>query len=156
MKKLIALGLVLVCVLGLVGCGQQGHQNPTNPTQNNKESISTDNQTESEQNTEPEIEKTYISIADFSYTEDKAIYTEGKPGVKTSGFVNTTETEITFENVAEHAMNECTIEYNSAIIYLDTAECVWKVNFFNYGTVGGDQTVYMDYDGKTVLIVYGE
>ena len=97
-----------------------------------------------------------IAIPNFSYAEDAAIYLECEPGVKTSGFVNTTETEITFENVAERAKNECTVEYNSVTTYFDTDECVWKVHFCTDGMVGGDQSVYLDCDGKTLLIVYGE
>ena len=76
--------------------------------------------------------------------------------MKTSGFVNTFETEITFENVVEHAKNECTIKYDSIEVRLDPTECVWFVLFYTHGVLGSSQTVYMDYDGKTVLIVYGE
>lgn len=97
-----------------------------------------------------------IAIPNFSYAEDMAIYVEGEPGVKTSGFVNTTEAEITFENVAEHAKNECTIEYDSVTTYFDTDKCVWKVHFYTDAMAGGDQSVYLDCDGRTILIVYGE
>ena len=95
-----------------------------------------------------------IAIPNFSYTEDTAIYVEGEPGVKTSGFVNTTE--ITFENVTERAKNECTIEYVSVTVYFDTDECVWKVHFYTDVMAGGGQSVYLDCDGKTISIVYGE
>ena len=156
MKKLIALVLSLVCVLSLIGCEQQGQQNATTPPRNNEESSPTDSQPESEQNTELEIIETHISIPYFSYAEDSAIYVEGEPGVKTSGFVNTTKVDVDFNNVADVAKNECTIKWDSCTTYLDAAECIWKVVFYNEGTVGGDQTVYLDYDGKTVLIVYGE
>ena len=153
MKQLIALVLVFVCMLSLIGCAQQKQQDHlTNPTQNNKETT----QTESEQNTKLEIVEPNISIPDFSYAKDSAMYVGGEPGVKTSGFVNTTKVDVDFNNVAEVAKNECTIEWDSCTSYLDTAECIWKVVFYNEGTVGGDQTVYLDYDGKTVLIVYGE
>ena len=221
MKKYIALVLALVCVLGLVGCSQQGQQDIITPTQNNEEISQTDIQSEAEQKytyeelsempaeelldlfiqhglvinddlkasfTDEELQTLFkenfhlwhtgvsarshtmycdlaeqtkaifdkIAIPNFSYAEDMAIYVEGEPGVKTSGFVNTTETEITFENVAERAKNECTVEYNSVTTYFDTDECVWKVHFCTDGMVGGDQSVYLDCDGKTVLIVYGE
>ena len=46
MKKHIALLLALVCVLGLVGCSQQGQQDITTPTQNNEEISQTDIQSE--------------------------------------------------------------------------------------------------------------
>ena len=145
MKNLIVLGLTLVCVLSLIGCNQQSTTD---------QNIQTNNSTESGENTE--LVESHNSIPQFSYAEDTAIYVEGEPGVKTSGFVNTTETEITFENVAERAKNECTVEYDSVTTYFDTDECVWKVHFCTDGMVGGDQSVYLDCDGKTVLIVYGE
>ena len=49
MRKHIALLLALVCVLGLVGCSQQGQQDITTPTQNNEEISQTDTQSEGEQ-----------------------------------------------------------------------------------------------------------
>ena len=207
MRKHIALLLALVCVLGLVGCSQQGQQDIITPTQNNEEISQTDIQSEAEQKytyeelsempaeelldlfiQEEELQSLFkehfalwhsgvssmdytvymdlaeqtkaifdkLAIPNFSYAEDMAIYVEGEPGVKTSGFVNTTETEITFENVAECAKNECTVEYDRITTYFDTDECVWKVHFGTDGMVGGDQSVYLDCDGKTVLIVYGE
>lgn len=147
MKKLIVLVLALVCILCLIGCNQQSTTD---------QNIQANNSTESDENTELEIVESHNSISNFSYTEDREIFAEGEPGVKTSGFVNTTETEITFENVAERAKNECTIEYDTVTTYLDTDECVWKVHFYTNGMLGGDQIVYLDYDGKTVLVVYGE
>lgn len=98
----------------------------------------------------------HISMPDFSYAEESTIYVEGKPGVKTSGFVNTSETDITIENVAEYAENECTIEYDNVTTFFDPTECVWKVHFSTTGMLGGDQTIYMDRKGKTILVVYGE
>lgn len=145
MKNLIGSVLALVCVLSLIGCNQQSATD---------QNIQTNNSTESGENTE--LVEFHNSIPHFSYAEDAAIYVEGEPGVKTSGFVNTTETEIAFENVVERAKNECTVEYDSVTTYFDTDECVWKVHFCTDGMVGGDQSVYLDCDGKTVLIVYGE
>lgn len=221
MRKHIALLLALVCVLGLVGCSQQGQQDIITPTQNNEEISQTDIQSEAEQKytyeelskmpaeelldlfiqnglvisdelkqsyTEEELQSLFkehfalwhtgvssmdytvymdlaeqtkeifdkIAIPNFSYAEDAAIYLEGEPGVKTSGFVNTTETEITFENVAERAKGECTIEYDSVTTYFDPDKCVWKVHFYTDIMAGGGQSVYLDCDGKTILIVYGE
>lgn len=49
MRKHIALLLALVCVLGLVGCSQQGQQDIITPTQNNEEISQTDIQSEVEQ-----------------------------------------------------------------------------------------------------------
>ena len=142
MKNLIAVVLVLVCVLSFIGCNQQSTTD---------QNIQTNNATEFDENMELETVEPN-TIPDFSYTEDRKIYAEGDPGVKTSGF----EAEITFENVAQHAKNECTIEYDSIATYLDPNECVWKVHFYTNGTLGGDQNVYLDNTGKTLLIVYGE
>ena len=58
-----------------------------------------------------ETENNNDSINSFSYAEDCAIYIEGEPGVKTSGFVNTTETGVNRDNVTIIAKQECTIEY---------------------------------------------
>ena len=104
-----------------------------------------------------EIEIPYVSIADFSYAEDCRIYQDGEPGVKTSGFVNTAEAEILDMGDADRrAQNECTIEWDTAATYLDTAAGIWKVVFSSGKTPGSCQSVYLDYSGKTVLIVYGE
>ena len=155
MKKLIALVLSLVCVLSLIGCGQQGQQNATNPTRNNEESSPTDSQPESEQHTELEIVEPYVSEAEFSYAEERKLYSYISPSIQTSGFVNTSKVDLSFGNVEEHAKNECIIEYDSIRTYLDTAEGMWKVVFYTEGSSFETQTVYLDYDGVTVLIVFG-
>ena len=152
MKKLITLVLALVLALYLIGCAQQGQQDySTNPTQNNKDA----SQTESEQNTELEIVEPYASEAEFSYAEERKLYSDISPSIKTSGFVNTSKVDLSFGNVEEHAKNECIIEYDSIRTYLDTAECMWKVVFYTEGSSFETQTVYLDYDGITVLIVFG-
>ena len=98
----------------------------------------------------------HVSIPEFSFAKDSAAYKEGDPGVKTSGFVNTSEAKISsMHDADERAKKECTIEWNTARTYLDTAAGIWKV-VFSPGTPGNCQSVYLDYDGKTVLIVYGE
>ena len=168
MKKLIAFILCLACMTGLAGCNQQEQRqyffaakevetdDDHSAAQLETPSIYTEHETQMKIADEIEIVEAHISTPDFSYAEERAIYTGDTPGVKTSGFANTAETEITFENVAEHAGKECTIEYDRVATYLDPAECVWKVHFYTYGMSGSDQTVYLDYDGKTILIVYGE
>lgn len=146
MRKYIAFLFALVCVLGLAGCHQPAKQQVDPHTQ----PLSPASEMDVEADAPP------ISIPDFSYAEESAIYAESSPGIKASGFVNTSETKLTLENVAEHAKNECTVEYDSVSTYLDAVECVWKVHFYNSEMLGGDQTVYLDHDGKTLLIVYGE
>lgn len=134
MKKLTAFALAMVCTFSLMGCTQQ-------------------NKTE----TTLGVVEPYISIPEFSYEEVCKTYVDGMWGVKTSGFVNISETEINLDNVVERAKNECTIEWGEVSVYLDTAACIWRVHFSPGGmVVGGDQSVFLDYDGKTVLIVYGE
>ena len=96
-----------------------------------------------------------IFVQDFSYAKDSEVYTEGKPGVKTSGFLNTSEMEINADNVVERAKNECTIHWREVSVRRDTAAGIWLVVFGNHYP-GGSQSVYLDDHGKTVLIVYGE
>lgn len=94
---------------------------------------------------------------EFSYADDTATYTEEIAGVKHTGFKNTTELPVSSGTQAlERAKNECTVEYNDTHIYYDEETDVWKVLFCIRNTLGGDQSVYMDADGKTLMIVYGE
>lgn len=105
----------------------------------------------------PETADPYVSIPEFSFAEDRELYSEGEPGVKTSGFVNTSEIEITDIGDADtRAGNECTVQWDTVRTYHDTAAGIWKVVFSTEGTLGGCQSVYLDDHGKTVLIVYGE
>lgn len=103
----------------------------------------------------PEVVEPLVTIAEFSFEEERELYSYISPSIKTSGFVNTSKVEINHGNVETHAKNECDIEFDSVRTYLDTAECMWKVEFYNEGYPLESQTVYLDYDGKTVLIVYG-
>lgn len=139
MKKIAAIILCLVFVLSLIACETKTEQT---------EKPSVDLQSETEKNND--------SIPGFSYAEDCAIYVDGEPGVKTSGFVNTTETDVDRDNVTVIAKRECTIEYDTSGVYYDTNAEIWKVDFFTEGMDGGCQTVYLDSNGKTVLVVYGE
>lgn len=127
MRTYIAWALAWIFAFGLVGCTQQ-----------------------------EQLQQDETGLESFSYAEESAGYAEGEPGVKTTGFANASETEITIENAAEHAKNECTVEYDSVATWFDPDECVWKVQFYTSGMSGGDQTVYLDDTGKTLLIVYGE
>ena len=95
--------------------------------------------------------------AEFSYAEVLETYHENDPGVKNSGFHNASLVAIeTLSDVLRLAKNECTVEYDTADISYDSTACVWQVVFYKSGTVGGDQTVYMDCTGATCLVVYGE
>lgn len=94
---------------------------------------------------------------EFSYANAVATYTEGSPGVKHTGFKNTTEYPVSCGTQAlERAKTECTIKYNDTRVYYDAESNVWMVLFYKRNTLGGCQSVYMDSDGKTLMIVYGE
>ena len=96
-------------------------------------------------------------IPSFTYSKVTEIYREGEPGVKTSGFVNTEEVPIySAKDAIKQAAKECTVKYDTATCSLDSDADIWKVSFYRMGTLGGGQDVFLGYDGKTVLIVYGE
>ena len=96
--------------------------------------------------------------SDDSYQLLAEKYPEDMPGVKRDGFVNTTKVKISSEEDAlERAKNECTIKWKSAETSFDSVSKIWTVVFFEgMNVAGGCQSVYMDENGKTVLIVYGE
>ena len=83
-----------------------------------------------------------------------------------SGFVNNERAEINnAEQAVELAKKECTVAYNSINVAFDAEEKIYRVNFSIGSTVvngqtvytlGGDQSVYIDQNGVTKLIVYGE
>lgn len=86
----------------------------------------------------------------FSYMYDLSVYGEK---TKTENFVNTAVSPVTNEAEAiERAKSECTIGYDNVEAYYDKAESMWKVVF----TGENAQSVYMNTDGVTTLIVYGK
>ncbi len=97
------------------------------------------------------------SIGGFSFADESKTYKEGEPGVKTTGFRNTTANPVADSNeAAERAKNECTIGYDTVSVLHDGWDDVWSITFYTRGTLGGTQTVYLDKNGITLLIVYGE
>lgn len=147
MKRAITLCLALVFVLSMVGC----------KTGKNK-SIDIRNEylsgTESRNFTENQSEE---PLQNFSYEKDSAIYKTGDPGVKTHEFVNVNTHLINNQNEAiQQAENERTIEYDTTAVCYDPVSDIWRVLFYTEGILGGCQTVYMDSNGITCLIVYGE
>lgn len=97
------------------------------------------------------------SIGGFSFADESKTYKEGEPGVKTTGFRNTAAKPVGNSNeAAERAKNECTIGYDTVSVLYDAWDDVWSVTFYTGGTLGGTQTVYLDKNGITLLIVYGE
>ena len=127
MEKLKVLFLILVFVFSLASCNNQS-----------------------------------IEAPEFSYEEESIKYTDNTAGIKHDGFNNTSKSTVkTVENAIERAKNECTVEWDTADVYYDCELNVWKVHFYTKGTdeiiqLGGDQCIYLDDNGKTLLIVYGE
>lgn len=93
----------------------------------------------------------------FSYRNDIAQLNGNQSGVISEEFENTKKTKVTNQKKAlQVAMFECTIEYTSTEVAYDRTEKIWKVTFWSSETAGGCQTVYLNRDGITQLIVYGE
>lgn len=97
------------------------------------------------------------AVKSFSFSAVKEVYKPSDPGVKTSGFKNMSKQTIADSaEAAERAKNECTIEYDTVTVLRDGWDYVWSVTFSTRGTLGGCQTVYLNDEGVTLLIVYGE
>jgi len=90
------------------------------------------------------------------------VYPEGSPGAKYTGFKNTVQYPITApEEAILLAQQECSINYSEIALAYDEGRAIWQVIFFpvsenGHITLGGDQSVYLDTNGITQLIVYGE
>lgn len=56
----------------------------------------------------------------------------------------------------EVAKAEVTVDYNETHVYYDKDEEVWEVNFSTKNTLGADQSVFLNTQGKTLLCVWGE
>ena len=85
--------------------------------------------------------------------------------MKLDGFVNTDVQEISNAKVKDfdtcnvglqRGKIECTVEWDSFEVSFDNEANVWMVSFYTEEILGGDQSVYLDSNGKTLLIVYGE
>lgn len=94
----------------------------------------------------------------FSYAEVTATFKTGDPGVKSEGFVNAESVPMSSRiwDVKTQALNECTIEYDAVTVNYDETAKVWEVTYSTANTLGNCQSVYMDENGVTLLIVYGE
>ena len=103
-----------------------------------------------------------ISCSTFSFDEILQAYPEGSPGAKYTGFKNTVQYPITApEEAILLAQQECSINYSEIALAYDEGRAIWQVIFFpvsenGHITLGGDQSVYLDTNGITQLIVYGE
>lgn len=98
-----------------------------------------------------------LMVRSFSYADVRAKHKDGEPGIKTDGFKNTIEHKIeTAEDALRLAKNEVSVSYDSTTVHFDNDEKVWKVEFWTQDQVGGDQTVYLNENGITLLRVSGE
>ena len=78
-------------------------------------------------------------------------------GVKRAGFVNTEELEIKdVDHAVELAKKECTVAYDTISVDYDAEAKVYRVCFGKENVPGGNQDVYINQQGVTELIVYGE
>lgn len=104
------------------------------------------------------VDKSEIDINSFSYNEAEKTYGNEKiPGVKLDGFKNTTEVEIMdYEDAIERAKIECVVEYNQIDVAYDEESEVWRISFCMENYDGGDQNVYLDNNGITLMSVCGE
>ncbi len=104
-----------------------------------------------------EIIKTNSNLKQFSYEAAADMYREGDAGVNTSDFSNKNASSIEDQHSAiRRAVLECTIQYNEVNVYYDSHTGMWMVLFSTTDVDGGCQSVYMDQNGITHLIVYGE
>lgn len=150
-KKYSFLISAFVLMLSLSACNQQAETLPS--------SLDEPNQNLSAN------EPAGQSSANFSYQEDAAIYKDGDPGVNPNEFVNVDIDPIESQDAAvERAKNECTIAYNTTSVYYDDHADMWRIDFLTaahsedgtWAAAGNCQSVYMNSDGITRLIVYGE
>lgn len=143
MKRLLLFLIVPVCMAAAAACNAQ-EKNPARdpaPSQTAPQTASGPGKI----------------IPPFSFAEDSREYTEGMPGVKTEGFVNTDEKKITGKpDAEERAKNECTVEWDTVETFYDSEAEIWEVHFCKHDYAGGGESVYLDKNGKTLLIVYGE
>ena len=95
-----------------------------------------------------------IEFGTFSYAEVRDRVDYSSHSVQTDGFVNTDEMD-DFHPV-ERAKAEVTVDYDLIQYFYDLEEDVWKVRFFKSNQAGGDETVYLNGRGVTLLICYGE
>ena len=97
-----------------------------------------------------------IEVGSFSYADD-CVYYKGDPGIKQSGFVNNEKIEITSaEQAIDIAEKECTVNYDTVDVAIDAETEIYRISFYKEGWLGGDQNIYINQDGITQMIIYGE
>ena len=93
----------------------------------------------------------------FSYEEDLQLYGNAL-STRTSGFVNTNLVPVaTKHQAAERARRECDTCYPELHVAYDEETGMWRVLFYlGKKVLGGGESIYLDDNGITKLIVYGE
>ena len=97
-------------------------------------------------------------IRKFSYAQTLEEYKIGDPGVKHESF-NNPAIEIEIESAIDaitRAEFELTIEYDTISVAYDETSDMWRVDFWTLDLDGNSQSVYVNGDGLTCYIVYGE
>ncbi len=97
-------------------------------------------------------------IGAFSYSQVLDEYKIGDPGVKHENFYNpAVEREDTNAiDAIIRARFDVTVEYDTISVSYDEVSDVWCVNFYTFNIPGGGQSVYLNGNGLTCYIVYGE
>ncbi|MEE0265729.1 MAG: hypothetical protein UD936_08900 [Acutalibacteraceae bacterium] len=135
MKRIVC--LIVVTLLLCCGCSAQQAEKSTN---NNSTSVTTAD-----------------TVNTFSYKKTCEYYKTETAGIKRTGFVNTKKSSIeNSEQAISLAKNECTVDYDTIDVAYDSEEKVYEVSFFKENITGDNQDIYINQDGITQLIVYGE
>ena len=106
----------------------------------------------------------YENIRSFSLAEDMALYSENSSNVQYEGFVNTDELDKSIDwdaDAIKRAEKECSVQWDNVHTYFDLTANVWKIEFWDTRDTEGYpmyvyQTVYLNRNGVTLLVVYGE
>lgn len=96
-------------------------------------------------------------VKEFSYNDVLNGIDAADDFVQTEHFKNYSPAPVTDSaSAVENAAKECTVEHTSAAVFYDEETNMWMVNFYTIGMIGGSEEVYMNSNGETQLIVYGE
>jgi hypothetical protein len=81
----------------------------------------------------------------------------GCAGFHDDGFYNIESNPITSKDDAiALARNEVRVDYTAISVFYDNESEMWMVLFWKLEMAGGCQSVYMNHDGITTMIVFGE
>lgn len=147
MRKMLLCAGAMTMALALAGCGGKSPQGQAIPP------CLEGSRWEGPETSREENQ----GIGAFSYTEERAGYGESSPGVRYEGFRNVSQARMdSIQGVIERACRECTVEYDTVRVDYDGETDMWKVTCMSQSVAGGCQSIYLDGDGVTRMIVYGE